>query len=1113
MRITYTPDYAVRDQPCSMTHLWNSLQFKIPAVFIVSFFLILVSVVVVFSTIGKRMLDKQAYEQVILSGQNIVSELGNRIALAESLALALANIGEQLPKDETITADMVRHTLDYKGTESFIAGGGIWPAPYQFDPDVERRSFFWGRDGLGKLQYYEDYNDPKGPGYHHEEWYVPAKHLGDDEVFWSKSYMDPYSFQPMVTVTAPMYREDRFYGVTTVDLKLEGLKAFLSEISETYGGYAYAMDRNGKFLSFPDETLTKTYELNDEGAPIEEFIHLEELSNKMPAFSPMVEAVRSMNDARMSEAKILSTDQEDLARNIDEDSYQIDARESELIASILAIPQGENLTSEKRHMQIFLEQDNLLGEPAFAALFEMPGTYWKVVTVMPYSKAVAASGFIYQNLLTTMFAVMLVSLFFMLFLVRRFLVQPLKQTSDQLELLNQEGSKQQLEVSDKGELGDLCRLFNRRSQELLQVQEELRESQQELEQRVLERTEELQKEVSKTRQMQDQNTVRMSRIKEQQSAIISLSLNEALSQGRLLDSVMIINETVTRVANVERSSVWIANAAEQCFEAIDIYVRDLDEHSSGTQLKFSDYPAYFEALENDRSIAVMDIFNDPRTVDLREYATLTGVGALLDSPIRIGGALKGVICLEHVGGTREWHMDEIRFSGEIADQYLQVLANHERLKSEAKVRQLAFYDPLTDLANRRLLQETLHHELEGSIRRETFGSLLYFDLDNFKNLNDALGHHIGDELLVQLSQRLKKAVRSEDVVSRLGGDEFVVLIPGEYSTREEAVEQAIQVANKIQGLITQPYNLHAYEHVITSSIGIALYPENHNSAADVLKQADTAMYRSKEDGKNTIRFYNPEMQDEADHRLMMEKELREAIALKQFEMYYQPQVDARGRVVGCEALIRWMHPDKGMISPADFIPVSEKMGLILEIGKWVLAEACSFGNSLAIDHVSVNISPVQFRQTDFVQTVKNILDAHCKDPASIMLELTEGILIENIEDTVQKMNALKALGLRMSIDDFGTGYSSLAYLRQLPLDELKINDKFVRDVMVDTNDAVIVETIISMAQHLGLHVVAEGVETEDQLQFLIDNSCEMFQGYHFSRPIPKEAFVAFLSQH
>jgi diguanylate cyclase (GGDEF)-like protein len=1096
-----------------MTHLWNSLQFKIPAVFIVSFFLILISVVAVFSTIGKRMLDKQAYEQVILSGQNIVSELGNRVALAESLALALANIGEQLPKQEGITADMVRHALDYEGTESFIAGGGIWPAPYQFQANVERRSFFWGRDATGKLQYYEDYNDPEGPGYHHEEWYVPAKHLSNDEVFWSKSYMDPYSFQPMVTVTAPMYRNDQFYGVTTVDLKLEGLRAFLSEISKTYGGYAFAMDRNGKFLSFPDEQLTKTYGVNDQGMQTEEFIHLEELADKITAFSPMANAVRDMNDARMDEAKMLSEQEDELAEIIDQDSYQIDAKESQLISSILAIMRDEQSSNEKRYMQLFLEQDSILGEPAFGAIFEMPGTYWKVVTVMPYSKAVAASGFIYRNLITTLIAVMLISLFVMLFLVRRFLVKPLKQMSDQLEVLNEVSGPQHLEISDKGELGGLARLFNRRSLELHKVQEELRKSQHELEQRVLERTEALQNEVEKTQQMQSQNTVRSNRVSEQQSAIISLSLHEALSQGRLIDSAMIINEAAAQVAGVERSSIWISNQAEQCFEAIDLYERSTDQHSNGYQLKFSDYPAYFNALEHDRSIAVKDIFDDSRTSDLKLYAESTGVGALLDSPIRIRGDLKGVICFEHVGGTREWHIDEIRFSGEIADQYLQVLANHERLKSEAKVRQLAFYDPLTELANRRLLQETLHHELEGSSRRGTFGSLLYFDLDNFKTLNDALGHHIGDELLVQLSQRLRKAVRSEDMASRLGGDEFVVLIPGEYNAREEAVEQAIQVANKIQTLISKPYNLHAYEHVITSSIGIALYPENHNSATDILKQADTAMYQAKEDGKNTIRFYNPAMQLEADHRLMMEKELREAIALEQFEMYYQPQLDANKRVVGCEALIRWIHPDKGMISPVDFIPVSERTGLILEIGKWVLADACAFSNGLSIDHVSVNISPVQFRQPDFVQTVSEILDTHCNNPSSIMLELTEGILIENIEDTVQKMNALKELGLRMSIDDFGTGYSSLAYLKQLPLDELKINDKFVRDITIDSNDAVIVETIIAMAKHLGLHVVAEGVETKEQLAFLTDHSCELFQGYYYSRPVPKDEFLSFIKKH
>ncbi len=306
-----------------MKSFWSSLQFRIPTVFIVSFLLILVAVFGVFSTVGKRLLEKQAYKEVILAGENIVSELGTRVALAESLATALANTGEVLAPDDSATRQLVRHVLDYEGTESFIAGGGLWPAPYRYDPNIERRSFFWGRDSEGQLRYYDDYNNPQGPGYHHEEWYVPAKHLGEGEAFWSRSYMDPYSYQPMVTVTVPMYRDGQFYGVSTVDLKLEGLQAFLAEATKSFGGYAFAVDRNGKFLSFPDEARTKRYGEDAHGARTEDFVHVMELAEKSPRFRPLARAIQDTIDHTISVASALPAFDDGLAPTIAQDSYQI----------------------------------------------------------------------------------------------------------------------------------------------------------------------------------------------------------------------------------------------------------------------------------------------------------------------------------------------------------------------------------------------------------------------------------------------------------------------------------------------------------------------------------------------------------------------------------------------------------------------------------------------------------------------------------------------------------------------------------------------------------------------------------------------------------------------
>ena len=1091
-----------------MKYFWNGLQFRISALFIVFFLLILSAIFGVLSTVGKPLLEKQAHEQVILAGRNIVSELGRRIALAESLATALANLGEQLLPDDALNKKLTEHVLNYEGTESFIAGGGLWPAPYQYDPKIERRSFFWGRNSQGVLQYYDDYNDPKGPGYHHEEWYVPVRHLEEGEAFWSKSYMDPYSYQPMVTVAVPMYRGERFYGVSSVDLKLEGLQAFLEEVSRSFGGYAFAVDRNGKFLSFPDESLTKLYATDDQGRRTEEFIGIGELASKQPTFEPLAAAVQNVIDQLVFTATEAGIYREDLARTIAEDSYQIEQHEAQLITAVLADMQQAAGPAEHVIQQLHLDDDLLLGEPAFAAVFEMPQTYWKIVTVMPYSRATDAADVIYRNLASyTVFAV-LGSLAAVLFLVRRILIRPVTDMSGQLKLLSAatDSEDKLLAISDKSELGELAYWFNRRSRKLYEVQNKLRDAHERLENRVIERTEELRQEIEKRKADQAVKDLQVARVNQQHAAIVTLSLHDSLFQGDIGRAAKMINKTAAEVINVARASIWLIDDEQNHFEAVDLYERDADRHVAVEPLRIQELPVYYEALQRDRSIAVSDILADHRTSELKDYAQAHGVTSLLDSPIRVGGKLRGIVCFEHTGEKRDWQDDEIRFSGEIADRFLQVLTNAERIKSNEQIRRLAFYDPLTGLPNRRLLLEGIQHELEVVRRQQLYGSLLFLDLDHFKTLNDSLGHHIGDELLVQLSERLRSGLRKEDTAARLGGDEFVVLITGEYPSRDRAIRQALNVAQKVQFAISGGYHLHGHEHTITSSIGITLFPEKDETAADVLKQADTAMYRAKEEGRNTIAFYHPAMQEAADKRLLLEKELRASIAEKKFEIYFQPQLDSHGHLTGAEALVRWLHPGKGVVLPADFIPIAEETGLILELGEWILKETCECIKGCPISHIAVNISPRQFRQADFVEDVIRILEETGTDPKDLMIELTEGIVIENIEDTIDKMNALKRLGIRIAIDDFGTGYSSLAYLKQLPLDQLKINDKFVRDIETESSDAVIVETIISMARHLGLSVVAEGVETANQFTFLEDKGCHLFQGFYFSRPLSRKDF-------
>ena len=448
--------------------------------------------------------------------------------------------------------------------------------------------------------------------------------------------------------------------------------------------------------------------------------------------------------------------------------------------------------------------------------------------------------------------------------------------------------------------------------------------------------------------------------------------------------------------------------------------------------------------------------------------------------------------------------------------YVASLADITKSKlAEEEIRNLAFFDPLTRLPNRRLLQDRLQQALASSGRSGKEGALLFIDLDNFKTLNDTLGHDIGDILLQQVAQRLESCVRQGDTVARLGGDEFVVMLEGLSEQRLEAAEQTEMVGEKILDLLNQPYRLGRHEYHSTPSIGATLFIDYQQPIENLLKQADIAMYQAKTAGRNTLRFFDPRMQETIKVRAALESELRSALELGQFRLYYQMQVDSAGRRLGAEALIRWLHPERGLVSPVEFIPLAEETGLILPIGQWVLETACAQLKSWQQNAetrellLSVNVSSKQFRQPQFATLVSKIVRQYGIDPKLLKFELTESMLLDNIDDTITTMNALKEVGVRISLDDFGTGYSSLQYLKRLPITQLKIDQSFVRDIAVDSSDKAIVSTVIAMAHSLGLDVIAEGVETEVQRKFLFNMGCIHYQGYLFGKPVPVEQFGEF----
>ena len=434
-----------------------------------------------------------------------------------------------------------------------------------------------------------------------------------------------------------------------------------------------------------------------------------------------------------------------------------------------------------------------------------------------------------------------------------------------------------------------------------------------------------------------------------------------------------------------------------------------------------------------------------------------------------------------------------------------LLLRHERVLAEERIQYQAHYDSLTRLPNRRLLIGRLKQEVARSVRHKHIGAVLFLDLDHFKTINDSLGHVVGDALLKQVALRIGERMRDEDTAARLGGDEFIVLLSEVGDGPDDAMDNVMNLAEKILHLFDVPFYIDGHELHVTVSIGIALFPLIDSSTEQLLQKSDVAMYEAKKAGRNTMRIFLPEMQQKVDNRRSTEKGLYRALAEDELELYYQPQVDADNNIIGLEALLRWNHPFKGIIAPEEFIDIAEKTGLIIQIGDWVLSTACKHLSQISSNSdlaMCINVSPRQFGEASFVDKVINAISETGVNPENVQLEITEGMVLVDVETAIDKMQKLKSAGVGFSIDDFGTGYSSLAYLKRLPVDILKIDKSFILDIDRDENDAVIVDAIIAMAKHMQIDIVAEGVETKQALEFLQSRGCRKFQGYIFGRPMP-----------
>ncbi len=486
---------------------------------------------------------------------------------------------------------------------------------------------------------------------------------------------------------------------------------------------------------------------------------------------------------------------------------------------------------------------------------------------------------------------------------------------------------------------------------------------------------------------------------------------------------------------------------------------------------------------------------------LANYRT-TGDARIIGKPRELEGQRKdGSTFPIHLSVSKLELPERVTFIGLVMDIT-------QRRQNEEEIRRLAFYDPLTRLPNRRLLLDQLRHAMLAADRTGQRGAVLLLDLDHFKQINDSLGHTVGDALLVQVSQRLQTCVREGDIVARPGGDEFVLVLEALAGTDQDAASRAEAIASKVLSALGEPYTLNDKAYTCTPSIGLAIFPQHHETMDELVKQADAAMYQAKAAGRNRVCFFDFALQAAAEAREALTDAIRQALVRQEFQLFYQIQVQEDGAIQGVEALVRWRHPTRGMVSPAQFIPLAEETGLILPLGQWVLETACAqlvtWAQTQASAHwtIAVNVSALQFAQTDFVANVMLALERTGANPHLLKLELTESMVVGNVDVIISRMNALRARGVRFSLDDFGTGYSSLSYLKRLPLAQLKIDQSFVRDLLVDPNDAVIAQTIVSLGHSLGLVVIAEGVETKEQRDDLARMGCDAFQGYFFGRPVP-----------
>jgi len=569
-------------------------------------------------------------------------------------------------------------------------------------------------------------------------------------------------------------------------------------------------------------------------------------------------------------------------------------------------------------------------------------------------------------------------------------------------------------------------------------------------------------------------------------------------------------ELSAKALHVERVSIWLFNNDKSILTCADLYLSDSGKHESGEVLTAEDYPEYFKIICSGEILVVDHARDDVRTREFNDdYLKPLNIYSMLDLPIVQDDQLIGLICHEKVGEIKLWAQDEQDFADSVVNAIslsLEIKKRRliqEELKTQKEIlHHYAHHDALTGLPNRFLFDDRLNQSIKQAQRDATKIAILFVDLDHFKGVNDSMGHKVGDELLVEVAKRLKSQIRQTDTLARLGGDEFAIVL-----NKVANSDAVVEVTQNLLKIMNAPIDLFEQSFYVTLSIGVAIYPDDGNTSDELLKNSDAAMYQAKDDGRNTYQFYDQNMTEKAFERIAMETSFRNALNREEFVVHYQPQVDAEtGQFIGMEALVRWLHPEMGLISPAKFLSFAHDTGLIIPMDQWVMKTAMTqyahwYQGGLNPGVLALNLSMRQLRKEGFVDTIQQLLEETGCQAQWLELEVTEGQIMEDSSIAIQILNRIKELGISLAIDDFGTGYSSLSQLKRLPINKLKIDRSFIRELPHDDEDVVISKTIIALSRNMGLSVIAEGVETEQQKDFLLQNGCRYIQGYYYSKPI------------